>query len=58
MKTFICFFPDFFSNETGAAAVEYALLISCIAAVIAGSVGVFGASVLKLYQDAASIFPK
>jgi Flp pilus assembly pilin Flp len=58
MKTFICFFPNFLSNETGAAAVEYALLISCIAAVIAGSVGVFGHSLLTLYEGAINKFPK
>lgn len=58
MKTYNYFFQEFFSNDTGAVAAEYALLISSIAVVIAGSVGVFGASLLKLYEEAVStIFP-
>ena len=39
-------------DATGAAAVEYALLVSFIAAVIIVTVGVFGTSVLGLFETA------
>jgi Flp pilus assembly pilin Flp len=49
MKTLKSFFRDLFVHEKGASAVEYALLISCIAAVIAVSVQLFGEAVAGLY---------
>jgi Flp pilus assembly pilin Flp len=56
MKTSKRFFRELFNQEQGAAAVEYALLISCIVVAIAGSVTVFGQAVLKLF--AFDLFPK
>ena len=36
-------------NEVGATAVEYGLLVACIAAVIIGSVAALGGPVMGLY---------
>jgi Flp pilus assembly pilin Flp len=58
MKNLRRYFEDLFWYEKGAAAVEYGLLISCIAAVIAVSVGLFGGAVQQLYQNAVDSFPK
>jgi pilus assembly protein Flp/PilA len=38
-------------NETGATAIEYALLASLIAAVIAATVGVLGGQVSNLFSS-------
>ncbi len=40
---------DFWSEESGAAATEYALMVGLIALVIAGTLNVFGSSVLGLF---------
>lgn len=40
------------SQDNGAAAVEYAILISGIAVAIAATIASFGSSVQKLYQEA------
>lgn len=42
--------------ERGATAVEYALLASLIAAVIAGVVGILGQEVLALFQQLEGAF--
>jgi len=42
-------------DERGTSAVEYAILVSLIAAVIAGSVGLLGDIVLQLFDDEALI---
>ena len=52
------FLHDFYFDDKGAAAVEYALLISGIAAVVATSIFLVGGTVQKFYQDAVAIFPK
>jgi Flp pilus assembly pilin Flp len=44
-------------DELGAAAIEYAMLGSLIAAVIALVVGVLGTKVFALFQRALNIFP-
>ncbi len=43
--------PRRLSDECGATAVEYALIASLVAAVVAGSVAVLGTSVLGLFQS-------
>jgi pilus assembly protein Flp/PilA len=43
-------------GERGATAVEYAMLASLIAAVIASIVGVLGITVQSLFQKALNIF--
>jgi Flp pilus assembly pilin Flp len=47
----------FADGELGATAVEYAMLASLIAAVIALIVGVLGAQVLAFFQLAVNLFP-
>ncbi|PKW27170.1 Flp family type IVb pilin [Phycicoccus duodecadis] len=42
-----------YRTETGATAVEYALMASLIAVAIVVSVGLFGGSVLGLFQNAS-----
>jgi pilus assembly protein Flp/PilA len=52
--------PDpwvFADDEGGATAIEYAMLGSLIAAVIALAVGVLGTKVLTLFQLAVNLFP-
>lgn len=44
-------------DEDGAAASEYAILLSLIALVII-SASIFGGSVQKLYEDAVAAFPR
>jgi pilus assembly protein Flp/PilA len=44
------------SSEVGASAVEYGLLISGIAAVIAVAVYLFGGTVLGLFEDTCDTF--
>jgi Flp pilus assembly pilin Flp len=58
MKTLQHFFRGLFVPEQGAAAVEYALLIAGIAAMIAVSVGTLGSAVAGFYQMAIDCFPK
>jgi Flp pilus assembly pilin Flp len=43
---------DRFSDENGAVATEYVLLLIFIAVVIAGAVTIFGVSLANKYQDA------
>jgi Flp pilus assembly pilin Flp len=50
MKSLRHFSRDLLVDESGGSAVEYALLISCIATVIAGSVTLFGGAVQSLFQ--------
>jgi pilus assembly protein Flp/PilA len=45
------------SGEAAATSIEYALLGSLIAAVIAATVGMLGSQVLDLFQSAADLFP-
>jgi pilus assembly protein Flp/PilA len=44
----------FFKDETGATAVEYAIIASLIAAVIAAAVGSLGGTTAALFQKASS----
>jgi Flp pilus assembly pilin Flp len=44
-------------DEHGAAAVEYALLVSFIAAVVFTGIALLGGTVLALFQKAADNFP-
>ena len=43
-------------TDSGATAVEYALMVGFIAAVIAGSVAVFGQAVMRLFQMPVGLF--
>lgn len=53
------FFPlMLWTDDKGAVAVEYAILISCIAAVIATSVSLLGGAAQSLYQQAVDNFPR
>ena len=45
------------ANERGATAVEYALIASLIAAVVAGIVTVMGGEVLGLFQMMVDLWP-
>jgi Flp pilus assembly pilin Flp len=48
----------FFQNDEGAAAMEYALLVSLIAVAIAAGVGRFGTSLANsLTTSAGTLFP-
>lgn len=47
---------EFYLTDNGGTAVEYALLISCIAAVIVAGVTALGMVVQGMYQDAQLIF--
>ena len=44
-------------DEAGAPAVEYAVLMACIAVAIAASVSIFGAAVKGLFDNAALKVP-
>ncbi len=52
MKKLIFFLRD----ESGATAVEYALLAVFIAVVIVGAVGLLGQTVLQMFEAARGIF--
>ena len=45
------------NNEEGATAVEYALIASLIAGVLDLTVSTIGQKVLKMFEDAAAMFP-
>jgi len=45
------------ADESGATAVEYALVASLITAVICVAVGAFGQAVLGLFQSVPTFFP-
>jgi Flp pilus assembly pilin Flp len=47
----------FAAGELGATAVEYAMLASLVAAVIAAIVGVLGTQVRAFFQLAVNLFP-
>jgi pilus assembly protein Flp/PilA len=47
----------FFKDESGVSAVEYAILMSCIAVAICSAVGIFGQGVKGLYTDSNSKIP-
>ena len=57
MSTFILKVKSFSSDEKGVTAIEYALLASLIAVVIAATVATLGASVLALYEEITAAFP-
>ncbi|MGA9754355.1 MAG: Flp family type IVb pilin [Desulfobaccales bacterium] len=44
-------------DESGATAVEYALLVAFIASAIAASVGTLGTQLLSIFTSAAGMFP-
>ena len=48
----------FFQDDSGAGAMEYAILIGLIATVIISAVAMFGSSVKELFSKANEIFPK
>ena len=48
--------PFFLNDETGASAVEYALLVALIAAVIVGAVTILGANLKAIFDSAAGVF--
>jgi Flp pilus assembly pilin Flp len=47
----------FILDEAGAPAVEYAILLACIATAIAASVTTFGGAVKGLFDNAVAKFP-
>jgi len=47
------FLKELVSSESGASGVEYAILVSLIAAVIFGAVALLGQTVLKLFSSLA-----
>jgi pilus assembly protein Flp/PilA len=48
----------FFRDDSGASAMEYAILIGLIATVIIIAVAIFGSSVKELFSNANGIFNK
>jgi len=48
---------QYITDELGATAVEYAIIVSLIAAVIAVSVGILGFKVEKIFINAVTMFP-
>lgn len=52
-RTGVKIFSHFFTEEDGASSVEYAILVSLIAAVIALTVSQVGTKVMNLYQSMA-----
>ncbi len=48
---------NFLSNEQGATAVEYGLIVALIAAVIVVTVGLVGQDVLGGFQDVETAIP-
>ena len=48
----------FYQDDSGASAVEYAILIGLIALVIIVAVAIFGSAVKGLFSKANEIFPK
>jgi pilus assembly protein Flp/PilA len=53
MKRLLIFVRD----ETGASAVEYALLVALIAAVIVGAVTLLGENLKAVFNAVAGLFP-
>ena len=51
------FLARFFLDESGANAVEYAILLLSIAIAIASSVHIFGTAVKSLFDQAVARFP-
>jgi Flp pilus assembly pilin Flp len=47
---------EFHWDESGASAVEYALLLVGIALTVAGSVAIFGSAINGLFVSAAALF--
>ncbi len=47
-----------YQDDSGASAMEYAILMGLIAIVIIGAVTIFGTGVKGLYSKANEIFPK
>jgi Flp pilus assembly pilin Flp len=47
----------FLQNEKGAASIEYALLASLIAAVIAAAVGLLGTNLASSFTNSSELFP-
>jgi pilus assembly protein Flp/PilA len=47
----------FYTDESGASAVEYAILVSCIALAIISAVLIFGQGVKGLFTKANTNFP-
>jgi pilus assembly protein Flp/PilA len=48
---------SFYTDESGVTAIEYALIASLIAVVIAAAVGVVGSSLNTLFTNVANCFP-
>jgi Flp pilus assembly pilin Flp len=48
----------FYEDASGASATEYAILVSCIAVVIAAAVVILGQDVRGLYTKANANFPQ
>ena len=48
----------FHQDNSGASAVEYAILIGFIAIVIIAAVAIFGGAVKGLFSKASELFPK
>jgi len=51
-------FLRIWTDDNGAVAAEYAILICCIAAVIATGVTLLGGATKSLYQQAIDNFPR
>jgi len=47
----------FLKEERGATAIEYAMMASLIAAVVAATVSMIGGQLIPLYTSAVAIFP-
>jgi pilus assembly protein Flp/PilA len=56
MESLILYLRELLLDETGAVASEYALLISCIAAAVAGAITIMGGALKGLYENAANKF--
>lgn len=48
----------FYQDESGASAVEYSILLACIAIAIISAVAIFGSSVNGLFVKGNEIFKK
>jgi Flp pilus assembly pilin Flp len=55
METMTNFIHRLLNNRDGAAAVEYALLISCIALTALAGMKIFGGAVLSLFEEAKKL---
>jgi pilus assembly protein Flp/PilA len=48
--------PRFLTDDKGASAVEYAILVAMIAAVIVGAVTLLGGNLKTIFDNIASVF--